>query len=149
MAFNRLDGLKIAILVTDGFEEVELVKPRQALDDAGATTMIISPKEEKVRSWALTDWGDDYPVDPPLSDADPDDYDALLLTGGVINPDKLRIIPEVVEFVRLFFDDEKPVATICHGPWTLIDAGGGRPDCDLLAIITRGFQRRRRHLNDS
>jgi len=116
----------LAILVTDGFEEVELVQPRRALDDAGATTNIISPKQGQVRSWRLTEWGDNFPVDVNLSSADPADYDALLLPGGVINPDKLRMQPEAVQFVKAFFDDGKPVAAICHGPWTIIEAGQAR-----------------------
>jgi protease I len=123
MAKDTLDGLKVAILVTDGFEEVELVKPREALDEAGATTSIVSPKDRSVRAWNFTDWSGDYPVDKRLGEARPDDYDTLLLPGGVINPDTLRIIPGAVQFVRSFFDEGKPVAAICHGPWTLIDAG--------------------------
>lgn len=114
---------KIAILVTDGFEEVELTEPRKALDDAGAETVIVSPKEEYVRSWAFTDWDISFPVEVPLDGANAQDYDALLLPGGVINPDSLSIIPKAVEFVKKFIDAGKPVAAICHGPWTLIEAG--------------------------
>jgi hypothetical protein len=91
MAKDTLDGVKVAILVTDGFEEVELAKPREALDEAGATTSIVSPKDRSVRAWNFTDWSGDYPVDKRLGEARPDDYDALLLPGGVINPDTLRI----------------------------------------------------------
>jgi protease I len=123
MERENLDGLKVAILVADGFEEVELVKPRQALDQAGAKTTLVSPKEQTVRAWNLTDWSDDYPVDEPLEGTSPDCYSALLLPGGVINPDRLRIIPQAVLFVKSFFVVGKPVAAICHGPWTLIDAG--------------------------
>jgi protease I len=123
MAKDTLDGFRVAILVADGFEEIELVKPREALDEVGATTSIVSPNDQTVRAWDFTDWSSDYPVDQPLSDASPNDYDALLLPGGVINPDTLRIIPEAVQFVRSFFDQGKPVAAICHGPWTLIEAG--------------------------
>jgi protease I len=126
MANQSLSGTRVAILVTDGFEEVELVQPRRALDDAGATTNIISPKQGQVRSWRFTEWGENFPVDVNLSSADPTDYDALLLPGGVINPDKLRMQQEAVQFVKAFFDDGKPVAAICHGPWTIIEAGHAR-----------------------
>src|ERR1700704_6722469 len=126
MADERLDGLNVAILVADGFEEVELTEPRKALDQAGADTNVVSPKADRVRSWNFTDWGSDFPVDVPLEEADPDDFDALLLPGGVINPDSLRIQPKAVAFVKAFFDDAKPVAAICHGPWTIINAGGAR-----------------------
>ncbi len=120
---DRLDGCRVAILVTDGFEEVELTRPRQALDNAGARTSIVSPKDDTVRSWRFTDWGDDFPVDVRLADARPEDFDALLLPGGVINPDKLRIDENAMAFARAFFDDEKPVAAICHGAWTVIETG--------------------------
>jgi protease I len=123
-----LKGLKVAILITDGFEEVEMVKPRKALDDAGAQTRIVSPKkqDEKVRAWKLKEWGGEYPVDVPLDEAEPEDFDALLLPGGVINPDALRMIPEAVAFAKSFFDAGKPVAAICHGPWTVIEAGAAK-----------------------
>jgi protease I len=123
---TTLEGLKVAILVDDGFEEVELVKPRQALDEAGAKTVIVSPKGERVRAWDFTHWSEDYQVDIALERAEPDDFDALLLPGGVINPDKLRIQPKAVAFVKAFFDAGKPVASICHGPWTVIEAGAAR-----------------------
>lgn len=126
MADETLDGLNVAILVADGFEEVELTEPRKALDQAGADTNVVSPKADRVRSWNFTDWGSDFPVDVPLEEADPDDFDALLLPGGVFNPDTLRIQPKAVAFVKAFFDDAKPVAAICHGPWTIINAGGAR-----------------------
>jgi len=126
MANQTLSGTRVAILVTDGFEEVELVQPRRALDDAGATTNIISPKQGQVRSWRSTEWGENFPVDVNLSSADPADYEALLLPGGVISPDKLRMQPEAVQFVKAFFDEGKPVAAICHGPWTIIEAGQAR-----------------------
>jgi protease I len=119
---QSLKGKKVAILVTDGFEQVELTEPRKALDQAGAETRIVSPKKDKVRGWKFTDWGDELPVDMQLDGAKPDDFDALLLPGGVINPDALRIQPKAVEFVRAFFDAGKPVAAICHGPWTIIEA---------------------------
>jgi protease I len=123
---EKLKGLKIAILVTDGFEQVELTEPRQALDEAGAQTHVVSPKDGRVRGWKFTDWGDEFPVDVPLTRAAPESYDALLLPGGVMNPDRLRMLPAAVEFVRAFFDAGKPVAAICHGPWTVIEAGAAR-----------------------
>jgi protease I len=121
-----LKGLKVAILVEDGFEEVELVEPRQALDRAGAETRIVSPKGDPVRSWQFSDWGGYFPIDVPLDQAQPQDFDALLLPGGVMNPDKLRMEPKAVAFVKAFFDAGKPVAAICHGPWTIIEAGAAR-----------------------
>ncbi len=120
---SKLSGKKIAILVTDGFEQVELTEPKKALEDEGAETVIVSPKEAEVRGWNHTKWGDDFDVDVVISDANADDYDALLLPGGVMNPDKLRLERDCVAFVRAFFDQKKPVAAICHGPWLLIDAG--------------------------
>ena len=112
---DRLDGCRVAILVTDGFEEVELTRPRQALDEAGARTFIVSPKDGTVRSWRFTDWGQDFPVDVRLTDARPAEFDALLLPGGVINPDKLRMDEDAMAFATAFFDDDKPAAAICHG----------------------------------
>ena len=122
----NLNGLKVAILVTDGFEQVELVEPRKALDAAGAKTQIVSPKNDRVRGWKFTEWGDELPVDVSLDKTRPENFDALLLPGGVINPDKLRIEPKAVNFVKSFFDAGKPVAAICHGPWTIIEAGAAR-----------------------
>jgi protease I len=118
-----LKGKKVAILVTDGFEEVELTEPRKALDAAGAKTSVVSPKPDKVRSWRSTEWGADLKVDVALDKAKPQDFDALLLPGGVMNPDKLRTQPKAVEFVQAFFEAGKPVASICHGPWTIIETG--------------------------
>lgn len=120
---HELQNKRVAILVTDGFEQVELTEPKAALEQAGATTHVIAPKSGKVKGWQHTDWGDEIPVDVQLSSARPDDYDALLLPGGVMNPDKLRTSQEAVRFVRSFFEAGKPVAAICHGPWTLIEAG--------------------------
>jgi len=119
---DDLKGLKVAILVTDGFEQVELTEPRKALDDAGADTRVVSPKSGQVRGWKFTDWGDRLPVDVALDSAKPQDFDALLLPGGVMNPDTLRMQPKAVEFVKAFFDAGKPVAAICHGPWTIVEA---------------------------
>lgn len=123
---ENLKGVKVAILVTDGFEQVELTEPRKALDDAGADPSIISPKRDVVRGWNFTDWGDNFAVDVPLDQARPEDFDALLLPGGVINPDRLRTEPKAVEFVKSFFSADKPVAAICHGPWTVIEAQAAR-----------------------
>jgi len=122
MAEADIRGLKVAILVTDGFEQVELVEPKKALEAAGAETAIVSPKDRTVRGWKLTEWGDEQLVDVPLAEAVPEDFDALLLPGGVINPDKLRMDPDAVDFVISLIDADKPVAAICHGPWTLIEA---------------------------
>jgi protease I len=126
MATGKLQGVKVAILVTDGFEQVELVDPRKALDEVGAETRIVSPKSGRVRGWKFTDWGDELPVDVMLDSAQPRDFDALLLPGGVMNPDALRINARAVEFVKHFFQADKPVASICHGPWTIIEAGAAR-----------------------
>ncbi len=120
---QRLDGKKVAILVADGFEQVEMTEPRKALEEAGAGIDLISPAKGKVKGWQHTKWGDEFPVDVSLSEARAEDYDALVLPGGVMNPDKLRRNTQALDFVRAFFDAGKPVAAICHGPWTLIDAG--------------------------
>jgi protease I len=117
-----ISGIKIAILVADGFEQVEMTEPRKALEEAGAGTDLISPVEGQVRGWQHTEWGDRFDVDVNLSEADPADYDALVLPGGVMNPDKLRKDQRAVQFVKHFFDAGKPVAAICHGPWTLVEA---------------------------
>lgn len=119
-------GCRVAILVENGFEQVELAEPREALDKAGAKTSIVSPQEKSVRGWNFTEWGDTFAVDVSLDRARPEDFDALLLPGGVINPDKLRMQPKAVEFVKAFFAAGKPVAAICHGPWSVIEAGAAR-----------------------
>jgi protease I len=126
MANNALQGKKVAILVTDGFEQVELLEPRKALDGAGATTRVVSPKDQKVKGWNMKEWGEEVPVDVPLDSANPEEFDALLLPGGVMNPDHLRMDSDAVEFVKQFVQDGKPIAAICHGPWTLIEAGAVR-----------------------
>jgi deglycase len=123
MADAPLKGLKVAILVTDGFEQVELTEPRKTLDEAGAETRVVSPQAERVRGWKFTDWGDQVRVDAPLDQAKPEDFDALLLPGGVMNPDSLRMEPKAVAFAKAFFDAGKPVAAICHGPWLIIETG--------------------------
>ncbi len=120
---SQLHGKKVAILVADGFEQVELTEPKAALEAAGAQTQIVSPKPGEVKGWQHTEWGDKFTVDVALGKANPSDYDALLLPGGVINPDKLRVDQAALAFIRAFFDASKPVAAICHGPWTLINAG--------------------------
>jgi deglycase len=123
MAKKDLTGKRVAILVDEGFEQVELIKPRKALDKVGAKTEVVSPQEGQVRGWNMKKWGKYVSVDTPLDSADPTQYDALLLPGGVMNPDKLRMNPKAVEFVKHFFDTGKPVASICHGPWMVVEAG--------------------------
>lgn len=120
---EQLNGLRVAILATDGFEQSELTEPRKALDAAGAKTTLVSLKSGKIKGWNVKDWGDEFPVDAELSAVRPDQFDALVLPGGVNNPDTLRTKPEAVAFVKSFFDAGKPVSAICHGPWTLINAG--------------------------
>jgi protease I len=123
---KELEGMKVAILVAEGFEQIELTEPKKALEAAGAQTFIISPAQGQVQGWNHFDKGEKFSVDVPLDAAKADDYDALLLPGGVANPDQLRAIPKAVQFVREFFDAGKPVAAICHGPWTLIEADAVR-----------------------
>jgi protease I len=124
---KQLRNRKIAILATHGVEQVELTSPRKALIKEGAIVQVISPhkaiKGGKIKAWNLVKWGDSIKVDVSLSDADVNDYDGLHLPGGVINPDILRMDEDAVDFVRRFFDSEKPVSSICHGPWMLIEAG--------------------------
>lgn len=121
-----LAGKRIAILATEGFEEVELTKPLAALQDAGATVHVISPeshmKQGQIKAWDMTDWGKKVDVDVKLSEANASDYDALHLPGGVMNPDFLRQEPAAVEFAKSFFTAGKPVSAICHAGWTLIEA---------------------------
>ena len=120
---NNLQGKTIAILATDGFEQSELTKPKKALEEAGARTQVVSPARNKIKGWDRKDWGEEVPVDITLDSADPARYDALLLPGGVMNPDQLRMNPSAVRFVKHFFEHAKPVAAICHGPWMLVEAG--------------------------
>jgi protease I len=120
---DTLRGKKIALLVADGFEQVELTEPMQALIDAGADAQIVSPEEGHVWGWQHTKWGSKFDIDTCLDEADASEFDALVLPGGVMSPDKLRANKEAVQFVRSFFAAGKPVAAICHGLWTLIDAG--------------------------
>jgi protease I len=120
---KRLEGKKVAVLATQGFEQAELLEPRKALNNEGARTFVISPLKDKIRAWDMRDWGLEVKVDIPLDSADPNEYDALLLPGGVQNPDKLRMNDKAVQFVRAFFEAGKPVAAICHAPWMIIEAG--------------------------
>jgi protease I len=120
---DQLNGKKVAILATDGSEQSELAEPKKALEAAGAQTHIVSLQEGSIKGWKDNNWSDSFPVDALVTDVSASDYDALVLPGGVINPDKLRVDEDAVAFVRAFFDQGKPVGAICHGPWTLINAG--------------------------
>ena len=124
MTTTPLSGRRVAVLATDGFEYVELTGPKQLLEDAGAKVVVIAPGHAAhIKGWSGSDWGGTVKVDMDLDDASVDDFDALVLPGGVINPDKLRLKPEAIAFIRAFGATGKPLAAICHGPWTLIDAG--------------------------
>jgi protease I len=124
MKTKQLTGKKVAILATDGFEQDELLSPLEALREAGANVQVVSPSDEsKIKGWKRTGWGKKVKVDMPLNEANGEEFDALVLPGGVMNPDHLRRDPLVLEFVKSFFKAGKPVGAICHGPWTLIDAG--------------------------
>jgi len=120
---EALSGKRVAILVADGFEQVEMTEPRAALESAGARTQIVSPADGRVQGWKHFDKADVFPVDVPLNGANASEFDALLLPGGVANPDQLRVNSKAVAFVRSFFYAGKPVAAICHAPWTLVEAG--------------------------
>jgi protease I len=120
---DKLAGKKVAMLVADGFEQVELTSPRQALEEQGAIAHIVFPEGGMVKAWDEKDWGEKFPVDVVLDQANPEDYDALVLPGGVMNPDHLRMNDKAVRFVKAFFEAGKPMADGCHGPWTLIEAG--------------------------
>lgn len=123
---NELKNRRVAALVDNGFEQSELLEPKKALEAAGAKVDVVSPQQSKVKGWQHTDWGQEVAVDTPLESAKADDYDALLLPGGVMNPDKLRANATAVAFVKRFVEAGKPIAAICHGPWTLIEAGAVR-----------------------
>jgi len=118
-----LTGKKIAILTENGFEEVELTSPKKALEEAGAEVRIVSPQKDKVKAWDKDHWSIELPVDEVVDSADPLDYDALMLPGGVLNPDQLRMNKKAVEFAQQFLELGKPVAAICHGPQLLIETG--------------------------
>lgn len=119
---NKLNGLKVAILVTDGFEQSEMTEPQKALQEAGAQTQIVSLTTGKVKGWKGKNWGDEFQVDKDLNQAKEEEFDALLLPGGVLNPDKLRMDDRAISFVQGFVKNHKPIAAICHGPLTLINA---------------------------
>jgi len=116
-------GKKVAILSENGFEQVELTSPKEALEKAGATVHIVSPQKEKIKAWDKDKWGIEVPVDVQLEQAKPEDYDALMLPGGVMNPDTLRTNKKAVEFAKHFLESGKPLAAICHGPQLLIETG--------------------------
>jgi protease I len=120
---RRLEGLKVAILVTDAFEQIELTSPRDALTEAGAQSHIIAPKGGQVQAHQSREKADKFNVDKSLDQANPDDYDAVMLPGGTYNADKLRVDPKAQEFVRRIDEQDKPVAVICHAPWLLVSAG--------------------------
>jgi protease I len=128
MQEGKLKGLRVAILATDGFEQSELTEPKKALEAAGALTEVVSPKGkgDRLRGWNHKDWGLEVAVDRELKNADASGYDALVLPGGVMNPDSLRMNSSAVAFVRSFFEAGKPVAAICHGPWTVIESGAAK-----------------------
>lgn len=120
---DNIKDKQIAILVANGFEEVELAEPQKALDQAGAITKIVSIEKDKVKAWDKTDWGKDYQVDVHIDQAQANDFDAIVLPGGQLNPDFLRVNEKAVNFVKEFAQQNKLIAAICHGPWTLIEAG--------------------------
>ena len=120
---GELKGRTIAVLATDGVEQVELTEPVKALKAAGASVKVVSDKSE-IQAFKHHDKATKIRADESLSDASPEDFDGLVLPGGVINPDALRLMPEAIDFVQHFVEEKKPIAAICHGPWTLIDAGG-------------------------
>ena len=120
---TKLDGVRVAVLATDGFEQSELFEPKKALEEAGATVRIVSLKSGEIKGWNHTNWGASIDVDLTVDEANADDFDALQLPGGVMNPDKLRMNEQAVNFIKAFFDAGKPVGAICHAPWTLIEAG--------------------------
>lgn len=120
---QRLSGKKVAVLMTDGFEEVEFTEPRKALEEEGAEVIVVAPKAGEIKAWDKTEWGSTYRVDQPLSEADADAFDALLMPGGVMNPDNLRLEPKAVEFLAEFIENEKPIAAICHAPQLFTETG--------------------------
>ena len=119
---DRINGKRVAILATDGFEQSELLEPKKALEEAGAQTTIVSIKSGDIKGWNEQDWGESIPVDVTVDQCSPNDFDALMLPGGVMNPDKLRINEQAVSFCRQFFEQGKPVGAICHAPWLLVEA---------------------------
>lgn len=122
MENKKLEGKKVAILATNGFEQSELFEPKKALEEAGAEVSVVSIESGEIKGWDTDDWGKSISVDLTVDEAKPEDFDALQLPGGVINPDQLRTNEKVLSFVKAFFEAGKPVAAICHAPWTLINA---------------------------
>jgi protease I len=123
---QNLSGLRVAILATDGFEQSELLEPRRALDQAGATSEVVSLKSGDIKGWNHKEWGETIAVDKTVDSVDAKNFDALLLPGGVMNPDALRMDAKAVAFVKAFFAAKKPVAAICHGPWMIVEAGAAK-----------------------
>jgi protease I len=119
----KISGKKVAILATHGFEQAELEVPRDKLKEAGATVDVVSPESGEIRGWDMKDWGRNVKVDKKIDDVSVDDYDAIVLPGGQINPDLLRVNPDALELIRAFFDQKKIVAAVCHAPWLLIETG--------------------------
>lgn len=119
---KKLDGVRVAILATDGFEQSELFEPKKALEEAGATVSVVSLRTGEIKGWNHTNWGETIDVDLTVAEANADDFDALQLPGGVMNPDKLRMDEKAVSFIKAFFEAGKPVGAICHAAWTLIEA---------------------------
>ena len=135
---KSIEGKKVEILTENGFEEVELTSPKRALEQAGAIVHIVSPQKEKVMAWDHDHWSIDLPVDVPLGEAKPEDYDALVLPGGVLNPDKTRMNKDCISFAQHFLEQGKPLAAICHGPQLLIETGmiSGRPMTSYPSVKT-------------
>lgn len=123
MEKTDLSNLNVAVVLTDGFEQVEMTEPKKALEQAGAKVKLIAPKKGKIKSWKHLSPAEDFDADMSLDEVNPNDFQALMLPGGVINPDALRIVPGAIAFIKTFVDAKKPIAAICHGPWTLINAG--------------------------
>ncbi|RPJ70736.1 MAG: type 1 glutamine amidotransferase [Acidobacteria bacterium] len=119
---QKLSGKRIAVLATHGFEQSELIEPKRALEQAGAKVDVVSPESGAIKGWNHKQWGEDVKVDRAVAEVKADEYDGLVLPGGVMNPDKLRMNPQAVQLVRAFFDQGKPIASICHGPWLLVEA---------------------------
>jgi protease I len=134
----QLKKMKVAILTENGFEQSELTSPKEAMEKAGVTVDIVSPQKSEVKAWDVDDWGITLPVDVTLDSARPNEYDGLMLPGGVLNPDKLRTNQKAIEFVKHFLEQGKPLAAICHGPQTLIETGmiDGRKMTSYPAIKT-------------
>lgn len=135
---TNMKDKKVAILTENGFEQIELLSPKQTLEEAGAQVHIVSPQKKEVRAWDETDWGITISVDKTIEEANPADYDALMLPGGVMNPDKLRVNKKAIDFIRHFLEAAKPVAVICHGPQSMIETGllRGRKMTSYPAIKT-------------